>query len=146
MDATGSTPDASLIGNIIERGFGITPYGDHVGRSCGYEIVLADGSLLRTGFGAWPKARTASLDRWAPGPSLEGLFSQTGLGVVTKLSIAVMPVPETACTAFVDIDNDEALVATIDIFRRAQLEGTVRSAPWFGNVYRLLGTVMHFLV
>src|SRR5437016_2257455 len=29
IDATGSSPQAGLIGNAIERGFGHTPYGDH---------------------------------------------------------------------------------------------------------------------
>jgi 4-cresol dehydrogenase (hydroxylating) len=29
MDATGSSPECSLIGNAMERGFGHTPYGDH---------------------------------------------------------------------------------------------------------------------
>ena len=144
LDATGSTPDASLIGNIMERGFGVTPYGDHVGRATGYEVVMADGSLLHTGFGAWPGARTAPLDRWGPGPSLEGLFSQTGFGIVTKLSVALMPKPAGANTAFLDIHDDDTLAGAIDALRRLQLEGTVRSAPWFGNVYRLLGVVMRF--
>jgi 4-cresol dehydrogenase (hydroxylating) flavoprotein subunit len=40
MDATGSSPECSLIGNTIERGFGHTPYGDHCGNVCGFEIVL----------------------------------------------------------------------------------------------------------
>lgn len=144
LDATGSTPDASLIGNIMERGFGVTPYGDHVGRATGYEVVLADGSLVHTGFGAWPGARTAALDRWGPGPSLEGLFSQTGFGIVTKLTVALMPKPEGANSAFLDIHDKETLARVIDAMRRLQLEGTVRSAPWFGNVYRLLGVVMRF--
>lgn len=144
LDATGSTPDASLIGNVMERGFGVTPYGDHVGRATGYEVVLADGSLLHTGFGAWPGARTAAFDRWAPGPSLEGLFSQTGLGIVTKLSVALMPRPEGVNSAFLDIHDEQTLARAIDAMRRLQLEGTVRSAPWFGNVYRLLGVVMRF--
>ncbi len=144
IDATGSTPDASIIGNIMERGFGITPYGDHVGRACGYRVVLADGRLLSTGFGAWPGARSASVDRWGPGPSLDGLFSQTGLGIVTELSIALMPAPETALACFVSLQNEVQLAAAVDTMRRLQLDGTVRSAPWFGNVYRLLGVVMRF--
>jgi 4-cresol dehydrogenase (hydroxylating) len=144
IDATGSTPGASLIGNIMERGFGVTPYGDHVGRACGYHVVLADGRLLTTGFGAWPGARTAPIDRWGPGPSLDGLFSQTGFGIVTQLSVALMPAPESALVCFFSLPDEAQLAAAVDTMRRLQLEATVRSAPWFGNVYRLLGVVMRF--
>ena len=40
IDATGSTPHSSLIGNTLERGFGHTPYGDHASNVCGFEVVL----------------------------------------------------------------------------------------------------------
>ena len=43
MDATGSSPDCSLIGNAVERGFGHTPYGDHFAQVCGFEVVLPTG-------------------------------------------------------------------------------------------------------
>ena len=35
MDATGASPECSIIGNTMERGFGHTPMGDH----CGDEFV-----------------------------------------------------------------------------------------------------------
>ena len=34
LDATGSAPDSSIVGNTMERGFGHTPYGDHAGNVC----------------------------------------------------------------------------------------------------------------
>jgi 4-cresol dehydrogenase (hydroxylating) len=49
MDATGSSPDCSLIGNAMERGFGHTPYGDHYSYVCGLEVMLPDGGLIETG-------------------------------------------------------------------------------------------------
>ena len=51
LDATGSSPGCSLIGNALERGFGHTPYGESFyANVCGMEVVLADGELLGTGF------------------------------------------------------------------------------------------------
>jgi 4-cresol dehydrogenase (hydroxylating) len=50
MDATGSSPDCSLIGNAMERGFGHTPYGDHFSHVCGLEVVLASGEIVETGY------------------------------------------------------------------------------------------------
>ena len=41
LDATGAGPDCSLIGNVMERGFGHTPYGDHFAQVCAVlEVVL----------------------------------------------------------------------------------------------------------
>ena len=33
----------------MERGFGHNPYGDHFAHSCGYEVVLPDGTMIETG-------------------------------------------------------------------------------------------------
>lgn len=144
MDGTGSTPHASPLGNTLERGFGVTPYGDHVGRACAYEVVLANGDVLHTGFGAYPGARVAPIDRWAPGPQLDGLFSQSPFGVVTRMTIPLMPAPDVAQTAMWDMPDDPSLLEAVDVLRRLQLEGTVRAAPWFANHYRVMATVSRF--
>jgi 4-cresol dehydrogenase (hydroxylating) len=48
LDATGAGPDCSLIGNVMERGFGHTPYGDHFAQVCGFEVVLPTGDVAQT--------------------------------------------------------------------------------------------------
>src|SRR5450432_4664741 len=70
MDSTGASPDCSLIGNTVERGFGHTPYGDHFANSCGLQVVLADGDVIDTGFSRFPSAHAGPLFRWGVGPSL----------------------------------------------------------------------------
>src|SRR5260370_15966679 len=50
MDATGASPDSSLLGNTMERGFGHTPYGDHFKHVSGFEVVMPQGDLVKTGF------------------------------------------------------------------------------------------------
>jgi len=54
MDATGASPDCSLIGNAVERGFGHTPYGDHFANACGLQVVLPDGDVIDIGFSRLP--------------------------------------------------------------------------------------------
>ena len=65
MDATGASPECSMIGNTMDRGFGHTPYGDHFANSCGLEIVLPNGSVVETGlemnpFAPISRARSAN--------------------------------------------------------------------------------------
>ena len=57
MDATGASPDCSIIGNTMERGFGHTPMGDHCGNACAFEVVLPTGECIDTGFARFPGAR-----------------------------------------------------------------------------------------
>src|SRR4029079_9062270 len=83
MDATGSSPQCSLIGNTLERGFGHTPYGDHVAHVCAMEVVLPSGEKIETGFGRYAHASARPVYRWGLGPVLDGLFTQSNLGIVT---------------------------------------------------------------
>jgi hypothetical protein len=57
------------------------------------------------------------------GPSFDGLFYQSNLGVVTKLGIQMTPAPEAYATLEVDVPNEEdlpALIGTIsDLMRRS---------------------------
>ncbi|KUJ19925.1 glycolate oxidase [Mollisia scopiformis] len=93
------TPDlggGSVLGNAIDRGVGYTPYGDHFANRCGMEVVLPDGSLLRTGMGALPGKNGEDNPTWesfqhAYGPSIDGIFSQSNFGIVTKMGFWLMP-------------------------------------------------------
>src|SRR5580704_1648892 len=117
MDATGASPLCSLIGNAVERGFGHTPYGDHFGHSCGLEVVLPDGSVIETGFARFPSAQAAPLYRWGVGPALDGLFSQSNLGIVTRMTIWLMPAPEYFQAYYFRTESHEGLAALVDALR-----------------------------
>jgi 4-cresol dehydrogenase (hydroxylating) len=86
----------SLIGNALDRGSGYTlPYiRNHFEAHCGMEVVLADGELLRTGMGALPNSKTWQQYKTGFGPWIDGLFSQSNMGVVTKMGFWLMPQPE----------------------------------------------------
>ncbi len=79
--------------NTLEHGVGYTPYGDHLMMQCGMEVVLADGSIVNTGMGALPNSQTSHLYKYGFGPSMDGLFTQSNYGVVTKMGIWLMPEP-----------------------------------------------------
>jgi 4-cresol dehydrogenase (hydroxylating) flavoprotein subunit len=138
MDATGASPDCSIIGNTMERGFGHTPMGDHCNNVCAFEVVLPTGECVQTGYGRFAQAKAGALGRWGLGPSLDGLFSQSSLGIVTRLSVWLMPEPE-SFEAFFFVCNDEAgLGPIIDALRPLRLNGTLRSVVHIGNDYKIL--------
>ena len=93
------TPDpgwGSPIGNSLDRGGGYTMahFRNHFDAHCGMEVVLADGSLLRTGMGALPGAQTWQQYKTGCGPWIDGIFSQSNFGVVTKMGFWMLPEPE----------------------------------------------------
>jgi 4-cresol dehydrogenase (hydroxylating) flavoprotein subunit len=144
MDATGSSPECSLIGNAMERGFGHTPYGDHFAQVCALEVVLANGETIRTGFAGLPGTRAGQVYRWGSGPSLEGLFSQSNFGIVTEMTIWLMPEPEYFQAFFFQSDREDGLAAIIEALRPLRMDGTLRSAVHIANDYKVLAGIQQF--
>ena len=127
MDPTGAGPRGSLIGNALERGHGLTPCGDHVSFMSDLTVVLPTGKTIHTGFSRITDCRTRNLDVWGIGPSLDGLFSQSNLGVVVAATIQLMPRPERVALATVALDSADFVLA-VDRFRKLQLSGTLRGS------------------
>ncbi|MDQ6701425.1 MAG: FAD-binding oxidoreductase, partial [Acidobacteriota bacterium] len=144
MDATGSSPECSLIGNAAERGFGHTPYGDHFNHVCGLEVVLANGDYMETGFGRFPNAVAAPLYRWGVGPYLDGLFSQSNFGIITRMTVWLMPRPEYFQAFFFRCDTQEEFGRVVDALRPLRLDGTLRSAVHIGNDYKVLAGMQNY--
>jgi len=144
MDATGSSPDCSLIGNVMERGFGHTPYGDHFAHVCALEVVLATGECIETGFARFPQASTGNVYRWGVGPTLDGLFTQSNFGIVTRMTIWLMPAPEHFEAFFFRCDDEAGLGRAIEALRPLRLNGTLRSAAHIGNDYKVLNGIRQF--
>jgi 4-cresol dehydrogenase (hydroxylating) flavoprotein subunit len=138
MDATGAGPDASLVGNILERGFGHTPYGDRFAHSCNYEVVLADGQIIFTGFGHYEKSESQHLYKWGVGASLDGLLTQSNFGVVTRMTVWLMPQPESVEYLFFSLKDEKAIGPLADSLRRLRLQGTLRSTLHIFNQARIL--------
>ena len=144
IDATGSTPDCSLIGNTMERGFGHTPYGDHFANSCGLEVVLPTGDVVETGFSRFSNAQAGSVYRWGVGPTIDGLFSQSNLGIVTRMTIWLMPAPEYFQAYFFRCDVDSGLEQLIDALRPLRLNNTIRSASHIVNDYKVISSLQQY--
>ncbi len=106
----------SVIGNALDRGGGYTThqYRNHFDAHCGMEIVLGDGEIVRTGMGAMPGAKTWQQYKTGFGPLIDGLFSQSNFGVVTKMGFWLMPQPDAYLTGTVLVPRHDDLVPLID--------------------------------
>lgn len=106
----------SVMGNALDRGGGYTThqFRNHFDAHCGMEIVLADGEILRTGMGAMPGSKTWQQYKSGFGPWVDGIFSQSNFGVVTKMGFWLMPEPDAYLTGTVLVPRHDDLIPLID--------------------------------
>jgi 4-cresol dehydrogenase (hydroxylating) len=128
MSMTGGSADASLIGNTVERGTALTYYWNRFAHVCALEVVLPTGECVHTGFDRFEGAATSRLDRWGVGPDFSGLFSQSNLGIVTRMTFWLMPPPAVHQPFFFTLfEEDPArLEALVDSLRGLTLGQPVR--------------------
>jgi 4-cresol dehydrogenase (hydroxylating) len=127
VPVTGAGPTCSLVGNALERGYGVTPYIDHFGSVTDIEAVLPDGSLYRTALREAGGEELARLFKWGIGPYFTGLFTQGGFGIVTRMSIVLARRPDCVKVCLFSLKDDALLEPAVLRIRSimGKLAGTV---------------------
>lgn len=133
IDFPGPGPIVSPLGNTLERGHGVTPYGDHFAHSCGYEVLLADGTTFRTGLGGVEGTTSWQSFRYGYGPTLDGIFTQSNFGVITKMGLWLMPAPETYRTLMAVWPEYDDITRLTDCIRDLRMDGTIQTEGVMGN-------------
>lgn len=122
IPVTGAGPDCSIVGNAIERGYGITPYTDHFASILSLEAILPDGSIYKPMLSHLGDKDIDALHKWGMGPYLDGLFSQGNIGIVTQMSIALAPAPACMKSFFFSIKKNEDLEQVIHCIKKIHKE------------------------
>ncbi len=127
-----SVPDigwGSVIGNSLDNGVTYLPYGADFLAPTGMEVVLADGTLLRTGMGAMPDNPTWHLYKRGVGPALDPLFTQSNLGIVVRMGVWLMPAPEAYAPLHMTLARDADLAEAVNVLRELRLKNQLRGVP-----------------
>ena len=127
VPVTGAGPSASILGNALERGYGITPISDHFLAVQTLEAVLPDGRIYRPALAEMGAELADGAYKWGIGPYLDGLFAQGNAGIVTAMTIALARRPDRTLAFMVGIPSDDAIGTSVEAIRSAlqQLPGLV---------------------
>jgi 4-cresol dehydrogenase (hydroxylating) flavoprotein subunit len=109
VPTTGAGPGCSIIGNALERGYGITPQADHFLGLNWIEAVLPCGEIYQTPLTYLTAEVADKAFKWGVGPYLDGLFSQGAFGVVTRAAITLVQTPEIVEAFYFRLESNESL-------------------------------------
>lgn len=154
-NVTGSSPNSSVVGNLLERGTGFRRHRAEEVR--GFEVVLGTGELIRTGLWSGDGDRELHHYRHGLGPGLDQLFVQSGLGVVTAAVVDLVPVREDlrlvmfslaepalprVMDAVAGMFSDDVLRSIVHVFNNKRIGSMTdsREVPLWTGVVALDGT------
>ncbi len=118
-----------VVGNLLDRGVGYTPMGEHfLQQQCGMQVVLSDGTVVDTGMGGQEGQAAMNVYRYGNGPWVDGLFTQSNFGVVTRLGVQLMPEPPGYRPYMVTFDAEDAIAPLTEVVRPLKLAQLIPNA------------------
>lgn len=142
LDVTSGPPQGGMIGNALDKGAGYSPYFDHFGFSCGLEVVLGNGEILRTGDGSLDSTDLVNwhTSKYSFGPILDGLFAQSNYGVVTRMGVWLLPRPLAVRSFHFTFPDDDDLETIVELCRPLKLSNFVPTLFRVANDLYLCGS------
>lgn len=122
VPTTGAGPSASILGNALERGYGLTPHSDHFEAVTSFQAVLPNGDLYIPALEELGGKKINQVFKWGLGPYLDGIFTQGNFGIVTKGTILITRRPEYIATFFFSLKNETSLEGAITAIRKIKQE------------------------
>ena len=132
VPATGAGPDCSILANALERGYGITPYTDHFSAVTSIQGYWANGRPYQSAINELDTSDDKFVDKtfkWGLGPYLEGLFTQSNLGIVSQMTIRLAKKKADFTSFFIQMQDDTLLEKAVPLIRQVlqDYEGIVGS-------------------
>lgn len=124
VPVTGAGPSCSLLSNALERGYGITPYTDHFYACTALKAYLPHPELCEQKLSSAVSALDASNDdfidktfKWGLGPYVDGLFTQSNLGVVTEMTLRLAKKPSSFCAFYIQVFDARNFSSAVEFIR-----------------------------
>lgn len=132
VPVTGAGPSCSILANALERGYGITPYTDHFSAVTSVQGVWANGKPYQSAVNELDASEDKFVDKtfkWGVGPYLDGLFTQSNLGIVSQMTIRLAKIKPDFTSFFIQMDDDSLLEKAVPLIRNIlqDYEGIVGS-------------------
>jgi 4-cresol dehydrogenase (hydroxylating) flavoprotein subunit len=145
VPTTGAGPSCSIMANALEHGYGITPISDHFAAVTSIEAILADGSIYRPALTELGSGDVDRIFKWGLGPYIDGLFAQSGLGIVTRMTILLSKKPKSFCAFFFSVSSDSSLEKIVETVQdiMESLNGVVGSVNLM-NQHRVLAMTVPY--
>jgi 4-cresol dehydrogenase (hydroxylating) len=143
LSSTGSLPETSIVGNVLERGDTRGPITQRAENVCRFGVVLPDASYLETGFGRFKNAKTSNLSKYGVGPDYTGIFMQSNLGVITQLTLWLSPKSPASETILFTIETEVQLKKTINTLLKLKLQNIITYVDIF-NEYKSLTSTQQY--
>lgn len=118
----GGGPDCSVMGNVLERGFGITPIEDHFSSLMSLRAILPNGEIYESSFTSLGQSKLCKNFQWGIGPYMDGLFTQSNFGIVSRITIKLGRKTEARAMGLIKISNNVKLEAVLDCVYQLQVK------------------------
>lgn len=141
VPTTGAGPSCSIIGNMLDKGYGITPYQDHFDALLSLRAILPNGDIYNSSFYEFGANVADKIYKWKVGPYLEGLFVQGNFGIVTQATIALARKPQKIGQYIVMVDAKDLKRATKSIANMKEQLGSMIGGINLMNAHRLLAMI-----
>ena len=120
VPVTGAGPSCSILANALERGYGITPYTDHFSAVTSIQGYWANGRPYQSAVNELDASEDKLVDKtfkWGLGPYLEGLFTQSNLGIVSQMTIRLAKIKPDFTSFFIQMQDDALLEKAVPLIR-----------------------------
>ena len=105
----GGGPDCSVLANAMERGFGITANQDHFFSVQSIRAILPSTQIYESSYNSMDLPELAKVFKWGVGPYLDGIFSQSNLGIISRICLQLAPKHNYNETIIIKINSSEDL-------------------------------------